>query len=116
MRPNLAYLSVAYRKAIIAEVIALLTRRYLPDDSGDAPAILVCEEVLHRDARVPREAFCDFVAELQEEQSTAESELRKFEIVGRHERKHESAPTQSAESGNKAFQRDRHRGATPKSR
>lgn len=83
MRTNPAYAALAYRKAIIGQVIADLTAHYTSAMGDDPKRVIICEEVLHADAEVPVEEIGMFLGELHQQEETLRLELLKFEFVRR---------------------------------
>jgi hypothetical protein len=79
MRTNPEYALLAYRKAILMEVISLIRQRHLSDEGADKP--LYAEDVFHADAQVPRENFAQYVQELEVERADLERKLFTFELT-----------------------------------
>jgi len=90
MHTDPEYAALAYRKAIIEEVMTLLHHRFLPDASGMAPQRLVCQEVLQVDSSVPEVAFEQYLEVLAKQRIELEHEMRNFAFM----RKDDPAPIQ----------------------
>jgi hypothetical protein len=83
MRTNPAYLELAYRKAITAELLDVLRSKYTPAYGDDPEKKVVCEDVFRDDSEVPQSAIEDFIGELEEREARLDLELNRFEFVKR---------------------------------
>ncbi len=83
MRTNPAYLELAYRKAITAELLDVLRSKYTPAYGDDPDKKVVCEDVFRDDSEVPQSAIEDFIGELEEREARLDLQLNKFEFVKR---------------------------------
>ncbi len=87
MRTNPAYAALAYRKAILGEVIARLTVDYTAAMGNNPSRVIVCEEVLREDSDVPPGEIGSYLEELQQQEESLRLELLKFDFVRRDEQK-----------------------------
>lgn len=84
-RTNPAYAALAYRKAVIAEVIERLNGEYT-SAMGDNPSrVIISDDVIREDSEVPEKDIGAFVEELQQEQESLRLQLLKFDFVRRDE-------------------------------
>lgn len=85
MRTNPAYLELAYKKAVVVELMNVLREKYTPA-FGDTPdKTIICEDVFRDDSEVPQDAIEEFIKELAVQESKIDLELNRFEFVKRGE-------------------------------
>lgn len=82
-RTNPAYLELAYRKAIVGELITMLTNEYTKAYSEQARRKVAAEDVYKEDSEVPEEHIHEFITDLQQEEEHLRLELSKFDFVKR---------------------------------
>ena len=82
IRTNPEYAVMAYRKALLGQCIAHLTR--FTSSMGEAPREkVIAEEVIREESEVPEEEIQDFILGLEQERESLRLELAKFEFVKR---------------------------------
>lgn len=82
-RINPAYAELAYRKAIVGEMIQLLRDKYTPAYGDEPEKTIVCEDVFRDESDVPQSAIEDYIGELTQQEANLELELNRFEFVKR---------------------------------
>ncbi len=82
---NPAYAVLAYRKAIVGEIIARLQHEYTSAMGEDPSKTIFAEEVPKIDSEVPEEEIGSYIEELQQEEESLRLELLKFDFVRRDE-------------------------------
>lgn len=88
-RTNPAYAALAYRKAILGELITRLTSEYT-GAMGDNPSkVILSGDLVREDSEVPEEEIGMFVEQLQQEEESLRLQLLKFDFVRRDEQKAE---------------------------
>lgn len=84
-RTNPAYAALAYKKAILGEVIARLSGEYTAA-MGDQPSrVIVSDDIVREDSEVPEEEIGAFIEQLQQEEESLRLQLLKFDFVRRDE-------------------------------
>lgn len=99
MKTNPAYLELAYRKAIVGEVIQLLRAQYTPAYGDEPEKTVVCEDVFRDDSEVPQAYLEDFIADLTKQEADLDLELNRFEFVRRQEEHGSSVSSAKAAKG-----------------
>ena len=89
-RTNPAYAYLAYRRAIIQELVGHLQNQYL-GARGDDVCKLTSDQVFPVDAEVPLAEVEQFVAELLQKDAFLELEMAKFEFT-KKENQNEQQP------------------------
>jgi hypothetical protein len=84
---NPAYAALAYRRAVLGEVVSLLSREYTEQNGVPAKGVIYAEEISRSDSEVPQEEIGRFMEELQQEEESLRLELAKFDFVRRDEQK-----------------------------
>lgn len=84
-RTNPVYAQLAYRKAILGEVITFLTNTFTTAYNDEPAKTIVSEDVFREDSDVPLEDVGGYILELQQEEESLRLELAKFEFVKRGE-------------------------------
>jgi hypothetical protein len=80
IKTNPAYAYLAYRKAIIQDVIAYLQNEHLGATGTEPKRKIVSDDVFHVDSDVPREEIEQFLGEMLQKESHLELEMAKFEF------------------------------------
>jgi hypothetical protein len=79
---NPDYKKLAYRRALLTEVMAQLKRNYMPDDTGrPPPKTLRCEHLFGGDAEVPPEAVSDLFGELYKQATDVAVEMTNYNFT-----------------------------------
>ena len=82
-RTNPVYLEIAYRKAVLGEVISLLRSNYT-GAYDDAPKnVIVSEDVLREESDVPEEAVQQLIVDMQQQEESLRLDLLRFDFVER---------------------------------
>ena len=81
MKTNPDYARIAYRRAIIGEIISGLRNDYMSLDSDEPAKVMQCAQVFPEDAEVPQSALISVVTELEQESEALRIELSKFELT-----------------------------------
>lgn len=97
-RTNPAYAYLAYRRAIVGQVVALLKKDYTSAFGGPPDNVIVSEDVFRDEAEVPEAEIHRFINELQQTEESLRLELLKFEFVKRGEQRGGSDQPQAASS------------------
>ncbi len=85
IKTNPAYAYLAYRRAIVQDIIAHLQNSYLGGRGDDPQRKILSDEVFHVDAEVPREEIENYVGELMQKDAHLELEMAKFEFSKKDE-------------------------------
>ena len=88
-RTNPAYAALAYRKAIVAELVARLQHDYTAAMGENPSRVIISDEVPKVDSEVPEEEIGMYIEELQQEEESLRLELLKFDFVRRDEQAEE---------------------------
>lgn len=113
-RTNPAYAELAYRKAIVGEVIQLLRNGYTAAYGDEPEKEIVSEDVFREDSTVPEGVVVDFIQDLERQEADLELELNRFEFVKR-EGEHGSGVTdKKAQASRKGRSKPRHQAGKPK--
>ena len=81
MKTNEAYAQIAYRHAIIGEIIAGLRNDFMALDSDKPQKTIHCEQVFPEDSEVPQGALISVINELEQESESLRIELSKFQLT-----------------------------------
>jgi hypothetical protein len=84
-RTNPAYAELAYRKAIVGEVIQLLRTGYTSAYGDEPEKEIISEDTFREDSAVPEMVVVDFIQGLERQEADLELELNRFEFVKREE-------------------------------
>ena len=84
-RTNPAYAELAYRKAIVGEVIQLLRTGYTAAYGDEPEKEIVSEDTFREDSAVPEAVVEAFIEGLERDEADLALELNKFEFVKREE-------------------------------
>lgn len=79
-RTNPAYAHLAYRRAILQHVTALLLRDYIAPNGNEPNEAIYSDEVYRVDAQVPATDIGKYIEELQAEDAKLLLEMNKFEF------------------------------------
>jgi hypothetical protein len=86
-RTNPVYLEIAYRKAVLGEVISLLRSNYTGAYDDGPKNIIVSEDVLREESDVPEEAVQQLIVDMQQQEESLRLDLLRFDFVERKETK-----------------------------
>lgn len=107
MRTNPAYVTLAYRKAVISETIARLME-YTSSMGTKPNRVIISDEVLREDSEVPEREIVGYIEGLQQEEESIRLEMLKFDFVRRDEqapskvRQLEKAPARKRSTATKS--------------
>jgi len=96
IKTNPAYANLAYRKAIIHNIIYRLKRDCVGDSALPPKDTIVAEDVYAVDAEVPIEEIALFIEELVDQKEALELEMAKFEFVKKKPTPEQKAPHEQA--------------------
>ena len=77
-RSNHDYSRLAYRRAVITELVTVLREDYQALSSNQPKKVLLCGEVFKEEAEVPPEEIQGIVEELEQEAERLRLEMNKF--------------------------------------
>ena len=114
-RTNPAYAELAYRKAIVGEIIQLLRTGYTAAFGDEPEKEIVSEDTFREDSAVPEVVVVDYIQDLERQEADLELELNRFEFVKREE-EHASVSKPKAKTSRKKRSQPRRQASKTKRR